>query len=460
MDETDGVCGARVLCVGLRGTGGKRLHTRNARPGLEVGRCAATNTTAPAGFRHVPRDNACGEFGPRNLEVNVVDWAFQFDNRIDGAVFKGLEYSDDVWYGSTYWTGPDWTRVGKDWQHSGEHTSSIRLFTVPRDGQVVVSGSVCKADTNGGDGVRVSIRHNAEVVWQRDIEANDARGADPGLALDVRAGDRIRFAVHRRDAITCDTTHWDPVITYADGTSFRASDGFGPQPQGGWSYEMETETVMGLPRFYSFDDHFCFHEYLLSRGGRVELNSATTLPVFILADDKDSCGIMGAVITTCPWRLEVSFSEDGQLALRIRNEVGGSLPVVVTGAYKGTWRNGAARLERLRRSNSLQSDLGPFQDVLLKAFNQVLGERLPNAAPELDLWADVQWDWHRQDKLEETPQGYEAAIPAVTRKSELSPRIWALTMQVRIQSIPKMKRRAFAIRVPMPNAERWRWTIR
>lgn len=353
-----------------------------------------------------------------NLEVNVVDWAFPFDNRIDGATFKSLEYSHDIWYGSPYWTGPDWTRVGKDWQHSGEHTSSIRLFTIPRDGQVVLSGSVCKADTNGGDGVRVSIRHNAEVVWQRDIEANDAQGADPGLSLNVRAGDRIRFVVHRRDAIACDTTHWDPVITYGDGASFRASEGFGPQSQDGWSYEMELETVTGLPRFYRFDAHFCFHEQLLSRGGRVLLDGTTSLPLFILADDKDSCGIMGAVINTCPWRLEISFSEEGHLRLRVQNEAGGELPVVVAGAYKGTWRNGAARLERLRRSNSTQPDLGPFRNVLLKAFNNVLGEKLSNAAPDLDLWADVQWDWHRQDKLEGTPQGYEAAILAVTRKSE------------------------------------------
>jgi len=353
-----------------------------------------------------------------NLEVNVVDWAFQVDDRFDGASFKSLEYSKDVWYGSAYWTGPDWTRVGKDWQHSGEHTSSIRLFTVPRDGQVTVSGNVCKADTNGGDGVRVSIRHNADVVWQRDIEANDAQGTDPGLTLNVRAGDRIRFAVHRRNAITCDTTHWDPVIAYADGAAYRASDGFDAQPQGGWSYEMELESVTGLPRFYSFDDHFCFHEHQLSRGGRVALESANSLPLFILADDKDACGIVGAVINTCSWRLEVSFSKEGQLALRISSPTGADLPVVVAGAYKGNWRNGAARLEKLRCTDAQSPDLGPFRDVLLKAFNQVLREAVPDAEPELDLWADVQWDWHRQDKLEETADGYEAVSLTVARKAE------------------------------------------
>ena len=53
--------------------------------------------------------------------VNVVDWTFRYGGLRDGSHFKALAYSEDTWYGSTYWTGPDWTRVGKDWQHSGEN---------------------------------------------------------------------------------------------------------------------------------------------------------------------------------------------------------------------------------------------------------------------------------------------------------------------------------------------------
>ena len=39
-----------------------------------------------------------------------------------------LKYSSQQWYGSTFWSGPDWTRVGKDWQHPGQFTPSIRCF--------------------------------------------------------------------------------------------------------------------------------------------------------------------------------------------------------------------------------------------------------------------------------------------------------------------------------------------
>lgn len=353
-----------------------------------------------------------------NLQVNVVDWSFQLHGMSDGANFRNMEYSKDTWYGSTYWTGPDWTRAGKDWQHPGEKTSSVRRFTVPRDGKVTISGRIFKADTNGGDGVRVSMRHNADTVWQQEIEANDAQGTDPALTIEVRKGDRIRFVVHRRTAIPCDTTHWDPVIEYADGGVFRASDSFGAQARDGWSYEMEVEMDTGLPRLYGFDRHFCFHEQVLVPGKPIVLDQESALPLFILADDKDSCGMVGAVTSACPWQVEASFSENGRLALQIRNRAGGDLPIVATGAYKGNWMSGVARLERIRKAEAQRPDAGGFCDSLQKAFSEVLGKTAPQAAPELDLWAEVQWDWHRQDHLEETPQGYGTAIREVSRKTE------------------------------------------
>jgi len=161
----------------------------------------------------------------------------------EGIPYRRLDHRNDLWYGSTYWAGPDWTRVGKDWHHPGVDTPSVRCFKVPRDGQVTITGRVYKADTNngGGDGVRVSIRHNARTVWKAEIDGNDTRGQEPRLTLHVRRGDAIRFVVHKRGRIFYDTTHWDPQITYADGTRFQASEGFSTEAQGfrGWSYEMQ-----------------------------------------------------------------------------------------------------------------------------------------------------------------------------------------------------------------------------
>ena len=355
---------------------------------------------------------------PAGLPVNVVDWAFLFDDAFDGSRYQKLTHSSDAWYGSSYWSGPDWTRVGRDWQHSGEHTSSVRRFTVPRDGSITVSGRVFKADTNGGDGVHASIRHNSHTVWECDLDATDAQGADPALTLNVHAGDRLRFVLHRRGAIACDTTHWDPVITYADGAVFRASEGFADSPRDGWSYEMEMEDAVGLPRVYTFDSQFSLHEQTLSPGTPILLDHKSSLPLFILADDRDAGGIAGAVLNACAWQIEMSLTEDGRLSLRIRNGGGSDLPMVAAGAYRGNWLGGMSLLEQLRRSKSASLNLSAFRERVRDAFNAVLGSVDSKAACELDLWAAVQWDWHRQDGLKETAQGYEAATEATARKAE------------------------------------------
>ena len=150
-----------------------------------------------------------------------------------------LTHRDDNWYGSTFWSGPDWTRVGKDWHHPGENTPSVRRFDPPRAGRVSIGGRVFKLHLNG-DGIRASIRHNGREVWQAEIGGKDDKGFEPKLTLDVKKGDALRFIVHKRGGIACDTTGWDPIVTYADGERFQASLGFAAKKQGagGWFYEM------------------------------------------------------------------------------------------------------------------------------------------------------------------------------------------------------------------------------
>lgn len=150
-----------------------------------------------------------------------------------------LTHRNAEWYGSSFWTGPDWTRVGKDWHHPGENTPSVRRFTAPRGGRVTVSGRVFKLHRDG-DGVRASIHHNEQELWQAEIEGQDGQGLEPRLELEVKAGDAIRFIVDKRGTIFCDTTGWDPVIAYTDGERFWASASFAARQQGagGWFYEM------------------------------------------------------------------------------------------------------------------------------------------------------------------------------------------------------------------------------
>ncbi|MCU0980602.1 MAG: hypothetical protein MUF25_15740 [Pirellulaceae bacterium] len=150
-----------------------------------------------------------------------------------------LGYRDAEWYGSTFWTGPDWTRVGRDWHHPGENTPSVRRFDAPRDGLVTVTGRVFKLHLDG-DGIRASIRHGDREVWNAEMDGRDAQGVEPKLTLQVKRGDALRFIVHKRGGIACDTTGWDPIIAYDDGERFQASAHFAARQQGagGWFYEM------------------------------------------------------------------------------------------------------------------------------------------------------------------------------------------------------------------------------
>lgn len=157
-------------------------------------------------------------------------------------VYELMQYSTETWAGSTYWTAGGWARVGRDWQHPELNVPSVRRFACPADGNVIVSGQVAKADTGGGDGVLVEVRLDQRTVWKDQIQANDGKGKELKILLQVRKGQMLRFVVSAGGSIFHDGTRWDPCITYADGTKYLASAGFGPrQGQGGWFYEARGE---------------------------------------------------------------------------------------------------------------------------------------------------------------------------------------------------------------------------
>ena len=47
-----------------------------------------------------------------------------------GPFFEKLEYRKSEWYGSTFWSGPNWTRVGRNWHHPGQDTLSVPAFPI------------------------------------------------------------------------------------------------------------------------------------------------------------------------------------------------------------------------------------------------------------------------------------------------------------------------------------------
>lgn len=316
--------------------------------------------------------------------VVLADWSFRSDPPND-AGFQPLTYRNDVWYDSTYWSGPDWTRVGRNWHHPGENTPSVRRFIAPEDGQVTVTGRAFKLHVTPTDGVRLAIRHNDHVVWQAEIAGDDAQGVEPHLTLQVRRGDRLRFIVEKRGAIVCDTTGWDPAIAYADGQRYVASEGFAPELTAGavWSYEMASDaaTTVGQPRLWGLDAAGLLVEEPLAVGQTLEHAPGNSAPRWILADGTDRSGLALAVTGEGAWRLRAE--RDAQrIRIMVEADWGRSveagatvaLPALAVAAYRGPWLAGAASF----------------------------GE-------DAELELAVQADWRQEDRLDGTQAAYHEA---------------------------------------------------
>ncbi len=368
--------------------------------------------------------------GPDPVRVEGVvpiDWQIAMPAEDEG--FARLSHRDDTWYGSTYWTGPDWTRVGRDWQHPGEHTPSVRTFLVPHDGRVSITGRAFKAHVAPEtDGVRVAIRHGAETIWQAEIEGGDETGVDHDLTVPVRRGERLRFVVHKRQAIYCDTTRWDPVIAYDDGPSFRASEGFSTvQGQDGWYYEMEgqSQRTEALPRVFGFDLRAALRTAALHAGSEFAWGSEAFAPLFLLAADEDGDGVLVAVLDEGPW--EVSGARDGE-GIGIRLEVGEKivlgggesveLPAVAVGAYTGPWTLGMLRGEEMLhvrdgRFDSFRERMAAALGRGAEVFDADLRAAVtadPEPPAEFGLWVMLQAEYLREDGLEaDTAESFAAA---------------------------------------------------
>jgi len=370
---------------------------------------------------------------PAKLEsVPIANWTFRVGSAADSG-YRPLAYRNDAWYGSTYWTGPDWTRVGRDWQHPGQDTPSLRRFTCPRDGKVTITGRVAKAHVDPKtDGVRVIIRHSPSLslgeragvrvleqektLWQAEIDGGDAKGVEPKLTLDVRKGDALRFIVHKRGQIFCDTTRWDPLIAYADGESFLASKGFSTQKQGegGWSYEMEggPREATGLPTIYSFLRHVgsLLIRPLKPEGGE-GFEDDYDLPLFVVAEGADRSGLVLFPGPRQNWRMRVSMARDGRLSMELFSrpwealkmlKPGESqrLPRLYLGAYRGSWLVGMAKLQRLIDSKEHCPDLP---------------EHLPRTRTPYYDEAMLQSEWYQEDGTPRRVSWRDAAVRQVEK---------------------------------------------
>ena len=357
-------------------------------------------------------------------EQGTGGWFYEMENAEPLAEpYEVLKYDTRTWYESTFWTGPDWTRVGKNWHHPGENTPSVRRFRVPRDGRVTITGRVFKLHQQG-DGVRALIQHGEHGVWRAEIEGADGQGVEPNVTLDVRQGDAIRFIVDKRGAISCDTTGWDPVVTYKDGQAFQASASFSPkQGTGGWFYEMvsdgrtEPTTTATL---YVFGKDWVQRTVSMMSTTPYVVTDEEALPVFVVADGLTESGVLVAIDGSVPWSGQVGLTQDGRLRLtvtaRFENDErllkpGGTvkLPSVLLTPYEGPWTASFSTIQALADRNDSSAVPTETLGTTLQAAHATATAGM-DRAPELALLLMAQAEWRLDDAIEETVESYKTAV--------------------------------------------------
>jgi hypothetical protein len=384
------------------------VPTRQAVPGGEIRRQ----------FRWLPKDGLLwidAEFrGDGVTTVPILDLTFRTDSRPSDPHFPRLDYREETWYGSTFWSGPDWTRVGKDWQHPGEQTPSVRCYRCPRDGRVTVSGHAYKLHKDG-DGVRLSIRHGEREVWKAEIDGTDGKGVAHEVALDVKQGDAIRFLVHKRGTIFCDTTYWAPTVAYAGGEKSPAVEAFSNrQGNAGWFYEMFDEGPVSAraaaPVLRSLKDDLTLQEWTLGAGQRAELNHHDAIGWVTIDEAQGRSGIMLGIDAAGPWTFTGETTPDGSLhvALRAQAKPPCELPKVVLAAYDGPWTASLSRLRTIVGAANADAALGPLRSRLRAAHSRATASL--DRAPDLDLLLMAQSEWRRDDRLVETIESYRGAV--------------------------------------------------
>jgi len=283
------------------------------------------------------------------------------------------------WYGSSYWTGGEtWARVGKDWMHPGDTMDTARVFVAPADGRVSVSGTVKKLHLDG-DGVKVSVEHNDNEVWAAELDGKDSVGKEPTLTLEIKKGDALRFRINRRSSYTCDTTGWDPAVTYAGGAVSRASEGFSDkQGANAWTYECfgAAAAPASTPEVYGVGKDF-----RLFKGA---IDTSAAFPFVIASDGNMADGYGGyvmAIDTDSAWTL--AQDKNG-----VKIAGAGAAAVV---RYDGTWIEG---LKLLAKAEAYAPKLG----AMARAAHEKAVAGV-SRAPELDLFLLAVSEWTQDDGL-------------------------------------------------------------
>jgi hypothetical protein len=98
--------------------------------------------------------------------------------------------------------------------HPGERSDAVLEWTAPENGLAKITGTVRVLSNKCGDGVAVTIEHNGLVLWSETVDNGDASGKKFVFDRVLRSGESLLFVVSKKANNGCDSTNFDPAITF------------------------------------------------------------------------------------------------------------------------------------------------------------------------------------------------------------------------------------------------------
>ena len=131
-------------------------------------------------------------------------------------VYNGSSYVNMTWqtgFGGAWQGSEQYSLIRGGWFHPGNSVDAVLKWVAPSNGTWQITGTVNDADGNCGDGVAVKILHGNTSIWSQTI-ANGAAAQSHDLTRAISTGEAIYFVVNKRADNGCDSTGWNPTISY------------------------------------------------------------------------------------------------------------------------------------------------------------------------------------------------------------------------------------------------------
>jgi hypothetical protein len=163
-------------------------------------------------------------FGLYRWEINLGATADFYRQSANFSTAQGPNWFYQYGYGSSilnmalqgsYWQGTDVnSRIYVDSVHPGWTEIPVLKWVAPKAGTVRIEGTVRKADPTCGDGIIASLVHVGTEIFRTSVGTADTVGVSHNILRTVAAGDGLFFMVAGNATNYCDSTRWDPSVTY------------------------------------------------------------------------------------------------------------------------------------------------------------------------------------------------------------------------------------------------------